>query len=174
MNILINVIRKIFGLTTPNTIDWYRKKGVAIGNNVDIISCQIDMLCPKLISIGNNVTLTNVTLLTHDASPKKSLGYTRFGKVSIGNNVFIGWNSIILPNVTIGNNVIIGAGSIVSRDIPDNSIAVGSPCHVIGKYEDYYSRQRHNLNSMIVLEKTPSQLTDDDICRLMNGGGYIL
>lgn len=132
------------------------------------------MLCPKLISIGDNVTLTHVSLLTHDASPKKSIGYTRFVKVSIGNNVFVGWNSIILPNVTIGNNVIIGAGSVVSRDIPDNSIAIGTPCHVIGKYDEYYLRQKNNLNNKVLL-KTPIELTEEDICRLMNeGGGYIL
>ena len=50
--------------------------------------------------------------------------------VTIGNNVWIGGNVTILPGVTIGNNVTIGAGSVVSRDIPDNCIAVGNPCRV--------------------------------------------
>ena len=77
------------------------------------------------------MTLTGVQILAHDVSTKRNLGYTKIGKVSIGNDVFIGRGTIILPNVRIGNNVVIGAGSIVTSDIPDNSIAVGNPCRVI-------------------------------------------
>lgn len=79
-----------------------------------------------LIEIGNNVTLTNTTILAHDASTKIPLGKSRIGKVHIGNNVFISWGSIVLPNISIGNNVIIGAGSIVTSDIPDGSVACGN------------------------------------------------
>lgn len=64
----------------------------------------------------------------------------RFGNISIGDNVFIGSNSIILYDVTIGNNVIIGAGSLVNRNIPDGTIAAGNPCKVIGSYSDYKER----------------------------------
>ncbi|MBU3840973.1 MAG: sugar O-acetyltransferase [Candidatus Ruminococcus intestinipullorum] len=53
------------------------------------------------------------------------------GKVTIGNDVWIGGNVVILPGVTIGNNVVIGAGSVVTKDIPDNMIAAGNPCRVI-------------------------------------------
>ena len=49
----------------------------------------------------------------------------------MGNNVWIGGGAIILPGVTIGDNVVIGAGSIVTKSIPDNVIAVGSPCRVV-------------------------------------------
>jgi maltose O-acetyltransferase len=55
------------------------------------------------------------------------LNYTKIGLVKIGDNVFIGAGSIILPNVKIGNNVIIGAGSIVTKDVPDNSLVAGNP-----------------------------------------------
>lgn len=51
--------------------------------------------------------------------------------ISVGNNVWIGGNVTVLPGVTIGNNVTIGAGSVVTRDIPDNTLAVGNPCRVI-------------------------------------------
>ena len=54
-----------------------------------------------------------------------------FGTIIVGNNVHIGTNAIIMPNVTIGNNVIIGCGAIVTHDIPDNSVAVGVPAKVI-------------------------------------------
>lgn len=57
-----------------------------------------------LITIGNNVTIApRVYILCHDASTKLSLGYTKIGKVIIGNNVFIGANTTVLPSVTIGN-----------------------------------------------------------------------
>ena len=56
---------------------------------------------------------------------------TRTAPVIIGDNAWIGGGAIILPGVTIGNNVVIGAGSVVTKDIPDNLIAVGNPCRVI-------------------------------------------
>lgn len=58
------------------------------------------------------------------------------GCISIGDNVMIGARTIILPNVKIGSNVIIGAGAIVCKDIPDNSMAVGVPCRVVGDFYD--------------------------------------
>lgn len=58
-----------------------------------------------------------------------SVQYAR--PISVGNNVWIGGNVTVLPGITIGNNVTIGAGSVVTRDIPDNTLAVGNPCRVI-------------------------------------------
>lgn len=60
-----------------------------------------------------------------------------FAPVVIGNNVFIGMNSIILPGVTIGDNVIIGAGSVVAKDIPANSVCAGVPARVIKTMDEY-------------------------------------
>ena len=51
--------------------------------------------------------------------------------ITVGNNVWFGGNVVVLPGVTIGNNVTIGAGSVVTKDIPDNVVAVGNPCKVI-------------------------------------------
>ena len=67
-----------------------RKRGVVIGENVDIINSYIDGCHGPLVSIGNNVTITGAHILAHDASTKKFLGYTKIGRVTIGNNVFIG------------------------------------------------------------------------------------
>ncbi len=68
------------------------------------------------------------------------------GKVTIGDNVWIGGNACIMPGVTIGNNVVIGAGSVVTKDIPDNVIAAGNPCKIIRTVteedRDYYYRDR--------------------------------
>ena len=63
------------------------------------------------------------------------------GKISIGNNVFIGANSMVLYDVTIGNNVIIGAGSIVTKDIPSGVVCAGVPCKVVGEFEDFVKKR---------------------------------
>ena len=83
----------------------------------------IDSNFPWLISVGDDVTLaSNVRILAHDASTVKATGYTKLGIVEIGNNVFIGADSIVLCNTKIGDNVIIGAGSVVTHDVPSNSV----------------------------------------------------
>ncbi len=121
--------------------------GLTVGKNF----CRqektlIDQSHCWLITIGDDVTLApRVHILAHDASTKNALGYTRIGLVEIGNNVFVGASSVILPGVTIGDNVVIGANSVVSRDIPSNSVAVGSPAKVICSYEDYIEKKRKEL-----------------------------
>jgi maltose O-acetyltransferase len=81
-----------------------------------------------------------VQIVAHDASSKLFLGYDKIGKVVIGDNVFIGQNTIILPNVTIVNRVIIGAGSVVTRDIPSNSVAAGNPARVKCMLDEYMEK----------------------------------
>lgn len=60
--------------------------------------------------------------------------------IVVGNNVYIGNNVIILPGVTIGNNVIIGAGAVITKNIPDNSVAVGVPARVIKTADEYFKK----------------------------------
>lgn len=101
-----------------------------------------------LIKIGDNVTLApRVHVLAHDASTCIHLGYARIGNVVIGDNVFVGAESVILPNVTIGDNSIIGANSTVSRDIPANVVAVGSPAKVICTLDEYINKNRKLLET---------------------------
>lgn len=101
-----------------------------------------------LIEIGENVTMApRVHILCHDASTKKFLNYTKIGRVTIGNNVFIGAESVVLPGVTIGNNVVVGANSTVTHDIPDNSVAVGSPARVICSLDEYIEKERKRLEN---------------------------
>ena len=103
---------------------------------------------PERISFGNNVHVASgVTFVTHDISSfmfnymdKEHKYHERFGDITIGDNVFIGSNSTILYDVHIGNNVIIGAGSLVNNDIPNDVIAAGVPCKVVGKFDDYKER----------------------------------
>ena len=99
-----------------------------------------------LIEIGDNVTMApRVHILCHDASTKQHLGYTKIGRVTIGNNVFIGAESVLLPGVTIGDSVIIGANSTVTHDIPENSVAAGSPARVICSLEEYLAKEKARM-----------------------------
>src|SRR5699024_10625016 len=110
--------------TNKSKLEMWRERGVVFGKNFDAPDSTIDYCLGFLVTIGDNVTLSGTTVLAHDGSTKKILGYSKVGNVVIGNNVFVGYGSIILPNVTIGDNVIVGAGTIVSKDIPDNVVVV--------------------------------------------------
>lgn len=108
---------------------------------------MIDPTRPWMIEIGNDVKITHgVIILTHGfdwAVMKGVYGEVlgSAGKVTIGNNVFIGMNSIILKGVTVGNNVIIGAGSLVNKDIPDNCVVAGNPAKVIMSLDEYHQKR---------------------------------
>lgn len=137
----MKLLRKIKRLLvrTQNP-DILREYGAKVGKNVVIWTNKIDLGHAFLLEIGNNVTISDARILLHDASTKIGTGYSRVGKVKIGNEVFIGADAIILPNVTIGNKVIIGAGTIVTKNIPDNSVVVGNPGKIIGTYDDYIKK----------------------------------
>ena len=101
-----------------------------------------------LIEIGDNVTMApRVHILCHDASTKQHLDYTKIGRVTIGDNVFIGAESVVLPGVTIGSNVIVGANSTVTHDIPANSVAAGSPARVICSLEEYLRKEKDRMQN---------------------------
>lgn len=129
-------------------IDILKNKGLIVGENVNIEKgVVIEPSMPWLVTIGNNVTLApQVYVLAHDASTKIPMGVTKVGRVTIGNNVFIGAKTVILPNVTIGDNVVIGSGSIVTRDIENNSVAVGNPAKKIMTLDDYIKKNSEIYN----------------------------
>ena len=137
--------------SSANFINYLRLKGVKIGENVKFRypkHTKIDLTRPSLIEIGNYVDINdNFTIMTHDFGTYvfRNL-YNDFvassGRVKIGNNVYIGRDVTILKGVTIGDNCIIGLGSIVTKDIPDNSVAVGAPCKVICGIDEYYKKRR--------------------------------
>jgi acetyltransferase-like isoleucine patch superfamily enzyme len=95
---------------------------------------------PKHVEMGNNVQMATCTVLGHDGSISmlnraygKSLDGV--GPVRLKDNVFIGHNAIVMPNVTIGPNAIVAAGSLVTRDVPEGKIVCGVPAKVIGSVE---------------------------------------
>ena len=110
------------------------------------------------------------------------MGYTKIGRVSIGDNVFIGAESVILPNVKIGSNVIVGANSTVTKDIPDGVVVAGSPARVICTLDEYLQRHKATMEVLpkydssftlyghITAEKKQAQVDELEI----SGGGYVI
>jgi maltose O-acetyltransferase len=162
MQILKKILLKIRG---KQDIAKLVKRGLIIGDNFKIMeNCIIDPSHCWHIEIGNNVILApHVHILAHDASTKLFLGYTKVANVKIGNNVFIGATSTILPGVTIGNNVIIGAGSVVSNDISDNSVAVGVPARIITSLQKYLDKEKSAMRNENCFDESYT-LRNPDFC----------
>ena len=139
----------LYRLRGDFTTEKLCKMGMKVGKNFNRLHGVI--LDPGhcwLIEIGDNVTIApRVHVLCHDASTKQFLNYTKIGRVTIGNNVFVGAETVILPGVTVGDNVIIGANSTVTRDIPSGSVAAGSPARVICTLEEYLSKEKKRMET---------------------------
>jgi len=142
------ILKKMLGVGDQG-ISELKKKGLKVGANFTMQSgCIIDYSHSNHIEIGDNVTLApNVHILAHDASTKMFLDYTKVKNTKIGNKVFIGAGSIIMPGVTIGNEVIIGAGSIVTKDIPDNCVYAGNPAGFIMHTDAYIAGEKAKMNT---------------------------
>lgn len=143
---LSKIYAKIYNILTQKPcLGVLKKNGLTVGKNINLQNGSIiDTDHCWLIRIGDDVTLApNAHILAHDASTKKFIGYTKIGKVTIGNKVFIGAGSIILPNVTIGDNVIIGANSVVCKNVPSNTIVAGNPATIINTLENYLNKYKN-------------------------------
>lgn len=118
-------------------IKYFRRQGMKIGQDCYINNVNFSTE-PYLIEIGDHVAVAAGTdFITHDGAIWCFRGELEnadvFGRIIIGNNVFIGNNCTILPNTAIGNNCIIGAGSVVRGEFPDDSVIVGNPAKVVIK-----------------------------------------
>jgi acetyltransferase-like isoleucine patch superfamily enzyme len=110
-------------------VNFIDTKSVFIGENV-----VFDNLYPEMITIGKRVRITDgVKILSHFLDTTKPPYFFYKGKVSIGDNVFIGTNSLIISKCTIGNGAVISAGAVVTKDVPDNWIVAGVPAKKIGE-----------------------------------------
>lgn len=139
----------IYRMRGEYTTEQLVEMGLKVGKNFNrLIGTIIDPAHCWLIEIGDNVTLApRVHILAHDASTKMFLGYTKIGRVRIGSNVFIGAESVVLPNVTIGDNVIIGANSTVTRDLDSGWVYAGSPARKVCTIEEYIAKNKKLMES---------------------------
>ena len=118
-------------------VRYLRKLGMKIGERCRIRTLKFSTE-PYLIELGDHVAVAAGTeFITHDGATwvfeDDVDGGGVFGKIVIGNNVFIGINCIILSNTSIGDNCIIGAGSVVRGQYPENSVIAGNPAQIVSK-----------------------------------------
>lgn len=143
--------KKLFG--PQKYINILRKRGIKIGRNTNLFSI-LNISEPYLLEIGEHCTIsTNVTFITHDSSigalycreEKSDL----CGKITIGNNCFIGANSTILYGVTLGDRTIVAAGSVVTKSFSEPGCIVGgNPAKKIGIVSDYIDKYKDNFLSL--------------------------
>ncbi len=114
-------------------------KNIFIGDNFTA-NFNVTILDVKEVYIGDNVMIGPHCLITtvgHPLSPKGRRNHlAQASAIHIGNDVWLGGNVTIIGGVTIGDNVVIGAGAVVTKDIPDNSLAIGVPARVVRKLEN--------------------------------------
>ena len=148
------LLKDLFGSTGENV--WLEPPfhcdygwNIEVGENF-FANYGLTILDVGKVTIGKNAQIApNVSIYTagHPIHPdSRNSGYEYGLPITIGDNVWIGGNAVILPGVVIGDNAVIGAGSVVTKNIPSNCIAVGNPCRVIRKITDqdrkYYYKDR--------------------------------
>lgn len=148
---ILSCIKEIvFRLRGEYTTEKLIKMGMKVGKNFHRLNGVIlDPAHCWLIEIGDNVTIApRVHVLAHDASTVHYLGYAKIGRTVIGNNVFIGAESVILPNVKIGNNVVIGANSTVSKDLEGGFVYAGSPAQKICSIDEFVNKNKQLMQEV--------------------------
>lgn len=152
----VDSLKKLYvNSTNDRKVKYLKGRGASVGIGTRFV-CGIECFGsePYLISVGDDCLFSSdVMIFTHDGGVKvlNSLKYFEYpndkmGRVKIGNNVFIGHGTIILPNVVVGDNVIVGAGSIVSKDLPHDTVCAGSPAKPICSLDEYYTRNCEKKN----------------------------
>ena len=153
---IVDKLVRLWNMRNRNVyVKYLRKQGFKIGRNVfirDPKSFVIDGTRRASISIGDNVYFNhNTSIIAHDEVAKVfRIKFNDWlpsnGRIIIGDNIVFARNVTILKGVSIGDNCIIGFGSVVTKDIPANSVAVGSPAKVICSIDEYYhKRQQQSL-----------------------------
>lgn len=119
--------------------------GFVYGENCKFAGAPLIASEPYLVKLGNHVSVSGeVLFITHDGSSwilrefdEEMYGAIKFGPIIVGNNVFLGARSTILPNVTIGDNVIVGTSSLVNKDLESNFVYAGVPAKKIMSIQEY-------------------------------------
>ncbi len=127
-----------------NSIKYAREIVVKVGSNTKLSTHEFGSE-PFLITIGNNCHITKgVRFITHDGGVwvfrKEYPDMDVFGKIIIGDNVYIGNNATLMPGITIGDNVVVGANALVTKSIPSNVVVAGVPAKIISTLFEYKSK----------------------------------
>lgn len=136
MNRVLDRLAKVF----LSPIVYARFRGVSVGTDCEFFTKNFGGE-PYLISIGNRVQLAgNVTFWTHGSAwmmRNEDPDFDFFGKITLGNDVYVGSGACFLPGVSIGSEVIVAARSVVTKSFPDKVIIGGNPAKIIGQVDDY-------------------------------------
>ncbi|CAI3312099.1 chorismate mutase [Enterococcus cecorum] len=165
------LLKQTFGKTVQNlymepNVHFDYGYNISVGENfyANFNAVLLD-ICP--ITIGDNCMLApNVQLYTayHPLDPiERNSGYENGAPITIGDNVWIGGNSVILPGVTLGDNVVVGSGSVVTKSFPDNVVIAGNPAKILKEIPKKVEESAENLES---LRKTIDQI-DRQIVKLL-------
>ena len=153
MSIITNLIRKLEKRRANRSFEGKRKylisQGAVIGEGTRLM-CSTDSFGsePYLVRVGKNCEFAGeIKFITHDGGVAVLSNCGYFGgerrdiaaPIVVGDNVVIGQGAYIMPGVTIGSNVVIGAKALVTKDIPDNCVAVGTPAKVVKTLDEYYA-----------------------------------
>lgn len=178
---LVRWIKTKLGVGVPD-LAKARRYGMKIGADPQFQpGSVIDLSHCWLIEVGDHFVMARgAILLAHDASTQPYLGFTRIGRIRIGNNVFVGDSAIILPGTTIGDDVIVGAGAVVTGDIPSRSVVAGVPAKVIMTLDEFLDRERAKMAGAPVFEEsytlrggiTPEKRAEM-VARLTGKKGYV-
>ena len=174
--------RLLYRMRGDYTTEQLIKMGMKVGRNFKRLHGTI--LDPShcwLIEIGDDVTMApRVHILAHDASTMHYLGYAKIGRVVIGNKVFIGASTIVLPNVRIGDDVIVGANSTVTHDLESGYVYAGSPARKICSTKEFIEKNELMMKTRPCYgdEYTTRQNVDEEKkaqmnCELNDGYGFV-
>lgn len=158
MRKVVNFLRARFRkwLNEEYWLQDYISMGMKIGKNCDINpGLMVDYSHCWLIELEDNVTLApQVYLLAHDASIKRTLNYTRLGRVCIKRGAFIGARAIIMPGVIVGENAIVAAGSVVTKSVAANTVVGGNPATFIMNAEELIDKNKRKMMDSPVYDYT--------------------
>jgi acetyltransferase-like isoleucine patch superfamily enzyme len=126
---------------------------------------------PEWVSIGDNVILSFCNLITHDASATVmdvalDRPHQGIGRIVIHDNVFIGANAVVLPNVEIGPNAIVAAGAVVNHDVPEGMVVAGVPAKVVGNFFELADRRHREFTELPWSHLAGRPPTDPELSRL--------
>lgn len=170
-NLKIAKMKRRLGKKTA-IIDYFCKRGLIIGKNCNIC-CSLPEKEAYLIEIGNNTVISyGVSFVTHDASYGAIINQRYidlYGKIRIGNNCFIGANSIIMYGVSLGDKTIVAAGAVVTKSFKEGNVVIGgNPAKIICTTDDFLKKNKDLLidtKGLNFFEKREKVLSSDKLIR---------